>query len=130
MQPWPFHLPYAAANAGVEHAARTLRLELEGTGIRVNVLRCGETAGTEFGTRELATGRMGPASELWFRRGLLRHTGLMDPGMVADAIVTAVTLPTSYQYEVIAVMPTAPTGDLPQTFEEWGTAMASAFTAH
>jgi len=32
--PWPFHLPYAAANAGVEQAARTLRLELEGTGIR------------------------------------------------------------------------------------------------
>src|SRR3954465_11255188 len=31
--PWPFHLPYAAANAGVEQAARTLRLELEGSGI-------------------------------------------------------------------------------------------------
>ena len=129
VQPWPFHLPYAAANAGVEHAARTLRLELEGSGIRVNVLRCGETGGTEFGTRELTTGRMVPASEVWFRRGLLRHTGLMDPGMVADAIVTAVTLPPSYQYEVVAVMPTAPMGDLPQTFEEWGAAMASAFSA-
>ena len=35
VQPWPFHLPYVAANAGVEQAARTLRLELEGTGIRV-----------------------------------------------------------------------------------------------
>jgi NAD(P)-dependent dehydrogenase (short-subunit alcohol dehydrogenase family) len=128
VQPWPLHLPYAAANAGVEHAARTLRLELEGSGIRVNVLRCGETGGTEFGTRELASGRMGPASELWFRRGLLRHTGLMDPDMVADAIVTAVTLPMSYQYEVVAVIPTAPVGDLPQTFEEWGAAMASAFT--
>ena len=44
-QPWPFHLPYAAANAGVEHAARTLRQELEGTGIRVACLRCGETGG-------------------------------------------------------------------------------------
>ena len=48
--------------------------------------------------------------------------------MVADAIVTAVTLPITYQYEVVAVMPTAPVGDLPQTFEEWGAAMASAFS--
>jgi len=72
---------------------------------------------------------MGPASELWFRRGLLRHTALMNPGMVADAMVTAVTLPMSYQYEVVAVMSTAPVGDLPQTFEEWGAGMASAFPA-
>ena len=55
VQPWPFHLPYAAANAGVEQAARTLRLELEGTGIRVNVLRCGETIGTDFSTASRRT---------------------------------------------------------------------------
>jgi hypothetical protein len=47
--------------------------------------------------------------------------------MVADAIAAAVTLPATYQYEVLAVMPTAPVGALPQTFEEWGAAMASAF---
>ena len=47
--PWPLHLPYAAASAGVEHAVRTLRFELEGTGIRVLNLRCGETIGTDFG---------------------------------------------------------------------------------
>jgi NAD(P)-dependent dehydrogenase (short-subunit alcohol dehydrogenase family) len=75
VQPWPLHLPYAAANAGVEHAARTLRLELEGTGIRVNVLRCGETIGTDFSTREQESGRTGSASEVWFRRGLLHHRG-------------------------------------------------------
>jgi NAD(P)-dependent dehydrogenase (short-subunit alcohol dehydrogenase family) len=128
VQPWPLHLPYAAANAGVEHAARTLRLELEGSGIRVNVLRCGETGDTEFGVKELATGRIGTASELWFQRGLLRHTGLMTSDMVADAIVTAVTLAPGYQYEVLAVMPTAPIGDVPQSFEEWAGAMASAHT--
>jgi NAD(P)-dependent dehydrogenase (short-subunit alcohol dehydrogenase family) len=120
VQPWPWHLPYAAANAGVEHAARTLRLELEGTGIRVNVLRCGETAETDFATRELERGRMAAASELWFRRGLLRHRGLMTPDMVAEAVAAAVTLPPSYQYEVLAVVPTAPVGDLPSTFADWG----------
>jgi NAD(P)-dependent dehydrogenase (short-subunit alcohol dehydrogenase family) len=118
VEPWPFHLPYAAANAGLEHAARILRLELEGTGIRVNVLRCGETAGTEFAIRELGQERMARAHDVWFRRGLLRHGGLMTPEMVADAVVTAVTLPLTYQYEVMAVGPTAPIGDLPVTYED------------
>lgn len=125
-QPWPCHLPYAAANAGAEHAARTLRLELEGTGIRVGTLRCGETAGTDFATRERANGRIASVNELWFRRGLLRHTGLMAPEMVADAVVTALTLPAGHQYELMTVVPTAPIGELPGTFDEWGGAMARA----
>jgi NAD(P)-dependent dehydrogenase (short-subunit alcohol dehydrogenase family) len=123
--PWVYHLPYAAANAGVEHAARILRYELEGSGIRVNVLRCGETAGTDFGTKELASGRMGSANEMWYRRGLLRHSGLMLPDMVADAVVSAVTLPMGQQYETMAVVPTAPIGALPVTYEEFLASLAS-----
>ncbi len=118
VQPWPFHLPYAAANAGVEQAARTLRLELEGTGIRVNVLRCGETAGTEFALRELGRKRMAAAHAFWFRRGLLRHGGLMTPDMVAEAVANAVTMPFTHQYELMTVIPTAPLGELPVTYEE------------
>jgi len=123
VQPWPFHLPYAAANAGVEQAVRTLRLELEGSGIRVTMLRCGETVGTDFATRELDSGRMASVSEHWFRRGLLRHTGAMTPDMVADAVAAAVTLPEAYQYETLAVIPTAPPGDLPSSMDELGAAM-------
>ena len=40
--------------------ARTLRLELEGTGIRVNVLRCGETIGTDFSTPSRRTAARSP----------------------------------------------------------------------
>jgi NADP-dependent 3-hydroxy acid dehydrogenase YdfG len=126
VQPWPFHLPFAAASAGVEHAARTLRLELEGTGIRVSMLRCGETIGTDFATSELESGRLFGVSEYWFRRGLLRHAGAMTPDMVADAVAATVTLPASYQYETAAVIPTAPVGVLPTTFEEFGEAMMQA----
>jgi NAD(P)-dependent dehydrogenase (short-subunit alcohol dehydrogenase family) len=118
-QPWPFHLPYSAANAGVEHAARILRQELEGTGIRVGVLRCGETAGTEFSAREQSTGRMASAMDYWFRRGLLRHAGVMTPDLVADAVAAAVTLPASHQYDLLSVMPTAPPGELPGTLGEY-----------
>jgi NAD(P)-dependent dehydrogenase (short-subunit alcohol dehydrogenase family) len=118
VQPWPFHLPYAAASAGVEHAARMLRLELEGTGIRVNVLRCGETAGTEFANGDIGTEQMARAHDFWFRRGLLRHAGLMTPDVVADAVVAAVTLPLTYQYELAAIVPVAPIGALPTTYED------------
>ena len=57
------HLPYAAASVGVEHAVRTLRFELEGTGIRVLNLRCGETMGTDFATREMESGPAMEANE-------------------------------------------------------------------
>jgi NADP-dependent 3-hydroxy acid dehydrogenase YdfG len=122
--PWPFHLPYAAASAGVEHAVRTLRLELEGSGIRVLNLRCGETAGTDFATREMESGRAFDANQQWFRMNLLRHTGLMVPDDVADAVLTAVTLPRGHQYSVIEVIPDAPAGPLPETFEAWGVGVA------
>jgi NADP-dependent 3-hydroxy acid dehydrogenase YdfG len=115
--PWVEHLPYAAANAGAEHAARILRLELEGTGIRVGVLRVGETLGTEFAVRGMDVGVM--PHELWFQRGLLRHAGAMSPENVADAMVAMVSLPATHQYEVVSLMPTAPVGDMPATLEEW-----------
>ena len=125
--PWPLHLPYAAASAGVEHAVRTLRFELEGSGIRVLSLRCGETIGTDFATREMESGRAMDANERWFRMNLLRHTGFMVPDDVADAVVTAVTVPRGHQYALMEVMPTAPIGPLPPTYEEWGAALAEQF---
>jgi NAD(P)-dependent dehydrogenase (short-subunit alcohol dehydrogenase family) len=125
--PWPFHLPYAAANAGVEQAARTLRLELEGSGIRITTLRCGETIGTDFATKEMETGRAFDANERWFRMNLLRHTGFMVPDDVASAVVTAVTLPVGHQYGFMEVTPTAPIGALPPTFDDWGAALAANF---
>ena len=125
--PWPLHLPYAAASAGVEHAVRTLRFELEGSGIRVLNLRCGETIGTDFATREMESGRAMDANERWFRMNLLRHTGFMVPDDVADAVVTAVTVPRGHQYALMEVMPTAPMGPLPPTYEEWGAALAEQF---
>ena len=117
--PWPFHLPYASANAGVEHAARCLRHELEGTGIRVGVLRCGETIGTEFAGDDLGGEEMGKALAYWLHHGQLRHSGAMTPDMVADTVTRLVTLPPEYQYESLSLSPTAPVGELPSTLEEF-----------
>lgn len=59
------------------------------------------------------------AHDYWFRRGLLRHLGLMNPDMVADAVAKAVTLPPAYQYEVMSVIPTAPIGELPEGYQDY-----------
>jgi NAD(P)-dependent dehydrogenase (short-subunit alcohol dehydrogenase family) len=118
---WVQHLPYAAANAGAEHAARILRLELEGSGIRTGVLRVGETLGTEFANRGIEVSGM--PTDLWFRRGLLRHGGAMTPDNVADAMVAMVSMPPTFQYDVLSVSPTAPVGEMPASLEEWQAGM-------
>jgi NAD(P)-dependent dehydrogenase (short-subunit alcohol dehydrogenase family) len=104
---WPNHVPYGAAKAGVENAARALRLELEGTGIRVSLLRVGDTADTEF------MSGVDPAEIMsnigvWQRYALLRHGGYMRSEDVARAVVLAVTTAAGVQLEVIGVDAQAP----------------------
>ncbi|MEO5877660.1 MAG: hypothetical protein ABIS86_04880 [Streptosporangiaceae bacterium] len=56
------------------------------TGIRVNVLRLGNTKDTDFATRELGTEQMMTSSRLWFRHALVRDAGLLTPDLIADAV--------------------------------------------
>lgn len=126
--PWPDHLPYAAACAGIEHAARSLRLELEGTGIRTSTIRCGNTV-TDSAPRGGDEARGLAIRERWFGLGLLRHGNLLEPADVAAAIVTAVTLPAGREYGVLEVTPAAPNTELPRTFSQWREAVAATVTA-
>jgi NAD(P)-dependent dehydrogenase (short-subunit alcohol dehydrogenase family) len=127
--PWPQHVPYAAANAGVEHAAQTLQLELEGTGIRVTTIRCGNTLATDIAHRTSDDrARVLAIRERWFALGLLRHGNMMEPSDVASAIVSALTLPPGRQYGILEVTPAAPV-DMPQTFAQWQAAAAATVTA-
>jgi NAD(P)-dependent dehydrogenase (short-subunit alcohol dehydrogenase family) len=79
---WPNHVPYGAAKAGVENAARALRLELEGTGIRVSLLRVGDTSDTEF-MSSVEPAEIMANIGVWQRHALLRHGGLMKSDDVA-----------------------------------------------
>jgi NAD(P)-dependent dehydrogenase (short-subunit alcohol dehydrogenase family) len=130
IEPWPLQLAYGAASAGVEQAAKTLELELEGSGIRVSTVRCGHTPGTDLATREIQSGRVLAAKERWFRLGRLRHGNVLAVVDVAATIVAAVTLPPGRKYGVIEVTAAAPGGALPATLEEWDSAIhASAVKA-
>ncbi len=104
--PWPFHTPYAASKAGVEQAARSISLELEGTGIRSTVVRPGNTLGTDW-ARDWDAESMG-IGERWQRLGLIRHDGFMQTENVAYAVVAAVSAPPGFQLDHVSVHPEAP----------------------
>jgi len=104
--PWPLLTAYAASKAGLEQAARSLALELEGTGIRCQVVRPGNTLDTgwasDWSSQELA------AVADWARSGLLRHTGMLQPAEVAGAVLAAVSVPRGVQLDHVSVSPEAP----------------------
>jgi NAD(P)-dependent dehydrogenase (short-subunit alcohol dehydrogenase family) len=128
--PWPQHVPYAAASAGVEHAAQTLRLELEGTGIRVSTIRCGNTFDTDIAPQSSEqAAHVLAIREHWFALGLLRHAGMLVPSEVAAAIVSVMTLPAGRQHGVVEVTPTAPIAELPKTYLQWREAVAARVVA-
>lgn len=97
---------YVAAKSGLEGLARAMQMELEGTGVRVGMVRPGPSS-TEQGTDwdEETVLRIIPSWERW---GLLRHNGALLPHNVADAIVAMVAAPKGTHLTLIEVQPEAP----------------------
>lgn len=102
----PRMIAYAATKAGVEVAARSLTMELEGTGIRCTTVRVGPTF-TEF-LAGVEPEELGELLEYWPRFGLQRHMAVMTPDDVARAVVLAVTTPPGVFVGTIEVQPSAP----------------------
>jgi NADP-dependent 3-hydroxy acid dehydrogenase YdfG len=97
---------YSATKAGLELLARSLAMELEGTGIRSTIVRVGPTV-SEFGAR-WPPDQLDELMQYWPRYGLQRHTGYLQPEDVARAVVTAVTAPAGVHVDTIEVQPEAP----------------------
>jgi NADP-dependent 3-hydroxy acid dehydrogenase YdfG len=104
VEPWPRHVPYAAAKAGIEGTAAALRAELEGSGVRTTLMRVGDTI-TEFG----AGWTEGELAEVgyWVQRGLVKG-GVLEARQVAAAIVAALVAPAGVSLETIVVNPEPP----------------------
>jgi len=105
-QPRPQLATYGAAKAGVELLARTLALELEGTGIRSTIVRVGPTT-TNFAAKWDPTG-FADLMANWGRFGLTRREGVLDPRDVAEAVVRVVTLPPGIHVPEIELHATEP----------------------
>ncbi|WP_421120158.1 SDR family oxidoreductase [Aquihabitans daechungensis] len=105
-RPRPHMAAYVAAKAGLEGLARAMQMELEGTGVRVGMVRPGPSS-TEQGTDwdEETVLHIIPSWEKW---GLLRHNGALLPHNVADAIVAMVSSPKGTHLTLIEVQPEAP----------------------
>ncbi len=97
---------YSATKAGVELLARSLSMELEGTGIRATTVRLGPTLsdfGAEWDPEELEQ-----LMTFWPHYGLQRHGGVLEPDAVARAVVFAVTAPEGMHLDTVEVQPAAP----------------------
>ncbi len=97
---------YVTAKSGLEGLCRAMQMELEGSGVRVGMVRPGPSS-TEQGTtwdEEVILHVMAH----WKAWGHLRHNGALLPGNVADAIVAMVSAPKGTHLSLIEVQPEAP----------------------
>lgn len=104
--PRPRMAAYVTSKAGLEAMARVMQMELEGTGVRVGIVRPGPSS-TEQGTtwsEEVVRETM----DEWTRWGLLRHGGYLRPGDVANAVLAVVSTPRGTHLTLVEVEPEAP----------------------
>lgn len=104
--PRPHMAAYVASKAGLEGLAQAMQMELEGTGVRLGMVRPGPSA-TEQGTTW--TGEdVDEVMASWERWGVLRHNGYLRPKDVAAAVMAMVSTPRGTHLALIEVQPEAP----------------------
>lgn len=106
VEPRPLQVGYTAAKMGVEGLARTLRKDLEGTGVRSIIVRPGPTR-SEFGFA-WGTEMLIRVLDSWKHWGFMRHNEMLDGEHIAAAVVSAATAPPGVSFDVIQVNPEAP----------------------
>ena len=90
-RPRPSMAAYVTSKWGLEGYARSLQMELEGTGVRATIVRPGPTlTGMGMDWDPAVTGQV---IEQWAAWGFARHSNFMRPAGVASAIAAVVSLP-------------------------------------
>jgi NADP-dependent 3-hydroxy acid dehydrogenase YdfG len=97
---------YVAAKNGLEGMARAMQMELEGTGVRVSVVRPGPTL-TGMGMAWDA-GSVQVLLDDWVTWGLARHSNFLRPSDVAAAVAAIVSTPRGSHLTLIEIQPEAP----------------------
>jgi NADP-dependent 3-hydroxy acid dehydrogenase YdfG len=97
---------YVAAKNGVDAMARAMQMELEGSGVRVCVLRPGPTM-TEMGSSWDAAAVQAVLDD-WVGWGLARHPHFLRPSDVAAAVMAIVSMPRGSHLTVVEIQPEAP----------------------
>jgi NADP-dependent 3-hydroxy acid dehydrogenase YdfG len=110
--PRPHVAAYVAAKTGLEAFARAAQMELEGTGVRVGIVRPGP-ASSEQG-RTWTEEAVVELTAAWNRWGLLRHPGYLRPRDVAAAVLAMVAAPRGTHLALLEVLPEAPLAAVPE----------------
>jgi NAD(P)-dependent dehydrogenase (short-subunit alcohol dehydrogenase family) len=97
---------YVAAKNGLDGMARAMQMELEGTGVRVSVVRPGPTM-TGMGM-DWEPGAVQAVLDDWVRWGLARHPNFLRPSDVAAAVTTIVSTPRGSHLTLVEIQPEAP----------------------
>ncbi|MPY98121.1 MAG: SDR family oxidoreductase [Actinophytocola sp.] len=97
---------YVSAKSGVEAMARTMQMELEGTGVRASIVRPGPTQ-TSMGM-DWDESVAGPLLEDWARWGFARHPYFLRASDIAAAVSTVVSAPRGVNFTLVEVEPEAP----------------------
>ncbi|RJL31703.1 SDR family oxidoreductase [Bailinhaonella thermotolerans] len=98
---------YIAAKHAVEGLARTMQMELEGTGVRASIVRPGPTGGTEMGA-DWDPATLVEVLDEWVRWGVARHQRFLSPDAVAAAVLAVVSAPPGTHLTLVEVEPEAP----------------------
>ncbi len=111
-RPRPSMAAYVTSKWGLEGYARSLQMELEGTGVRATIVRPGPTLtgmGMDWDPAVTAA-----VIEQWAAWGFARHSSFMRPAGVAQAIAAVVALPRGTHATVVELQPEAPIRDEPE----------------
>ncbi len=106
IRPRPNMGGYVAAKHGLEGMARAMLMELEGTGVRVGLVRPGPTLtgqGMDWDQETLTA-----LFDEWTPWGLMRHAGYLKPADIANAVAAMVGTRRGAHLTVIEVQPEAP----------------------
>jgi NAD(P)-dependent dehydrogenase (short-subunit alcohol dehydrogenase family) len=98
--------PYVTSKAALEGFVTALRMELEGTGVRVSCVRPGQTL-TEMGY-DWDPDRTGEILTSWAKWGLARHPHFMPPSGIASAVAACVGAPPGVSFACVDVEPVPP----------------------
>lgn len=105
-KPRPRMGAYVPAKAGLEAMARTMRMELEGTGVRASIVRPGPTF-TSMGMQWDDQTTEAVLND-WVKWGLARHPYFLRASDIADAVHHVVSAPRGVHLSLIEVEPEAP----------------------
>lgn len=105
----PFMSAYTASKWALEGMAQAMQMELEGSGVRVSVVRPGPTwtgMGLDWDADDLAMVLDG-----WSRFGHARHSQFLPPEAIAEAVTDVVTAARGVHRSLVEVSPEPPLED-------------------